>query len=335
MFYYIFGKLKEWLSSRLIPIAILYVVLAGVLIFQLYRIQILDADKVAEEEEYRSTRERQTASTRGLIYDSEGRVLAYNELSYSVLLEDSPLLNTNEKKNAMLYKLIQILKKENVTLEPEFYIAQGESGILEYTVEGTARLRFIKNALGKQSIDNLTAQEKEMTTTFELKAAERKANLEAELSEMVKDAKLKADSITAAADDSVRRQQVLFDKLRLEIAAFKSAVTSKYKEHLSILQEIPETVPMDPKKMAEVITAKIDAVPDAQSFIPMEEEQPQETENGFEPKIKLGFICTQLFDVRGTDIYQSLPKEYLKIAFDKIGTKKLMAKTASAHMKKL
>lgn len=163
MFYYIFGKLKEWLSSRLIPIAILYVVLAGVLIFQLYRIQILDADKVAEEEEYRSTRERQTASTRGLIYDSEGRVLAYNELSYSVLLEDSPLLNTNEKKNAMLYKLIQILKKENVTLEPEFYIAQGESGILEYTVEGTARLRFIKNALGKQSIDNLTAQEKEMT----------------------------------------------------------------------------------------------------------------------------------------------------------------------------
>ena len=138
---------------------------------------------------------------------------------------------------------------------------------------------IIRNA--ESNITLITAQEKEITTAFEIKANERKETLEKELEKMIADAKLKADSITAAAEDSVERQQVLFDKLRLEIAAFKSAVTSKYKEHLSILQEIPETVPMDPKKMAEVITAKIDAVPDAQSFIPMEEEQPQETENGF------------------------------------------------------
>lgn len=163
MFYFIFSKVKEWLSSRLIPIALFYCVLAGVLIFQLYRIQILGAEQVSAKEEYRLVRERQTDSTRGMIYDRNGRTLAYNELSYSVILEDSPLLNTNDKKNAMLYKLIQILKTEDVELEPEFYIAQGESGILEYTVEGTARLRFIKNALGKQSIDNLTEEEREMS----------------------------------------------------------------------------------------------------------------------------------------------------------------------------
>lgn len=163
MFYYLFGKLKEWLSSRMIPIALLYIALTGVLIFQMYRLQILDAEQVVAEEEYRSIRERQTDSTRGMIYDRNGRVLAYNELSYSVILEDSPLLNTNEKKNAMLYRLIRILERENVTLEPEFYIEQDEAGILVYTVEGTARLRFIKNALGKQSIDNLTEEERELT----------------------------------------------------------------------------------------------------------------------------------------------------------------------------
>lgn len=163
MFYFIFGKLKEFFSSRMLPIAMLYIALAGVLIFQMYRIQILDAGQVVAEEEYKQTRERQTDSTRGMIYDRNGRVLAYNELSYSVILEDSPLLNTNDKKNAMLYRLIRILERENVELEPEFYITVGESGILEYTVEGTARLRFIKNALGKQSIDNLTKEESEMT----------------------------------------------------------------------------------------------------------------------------------------------------------------------------
>ena len=124
---------------------------------------------------------------------------------------------------------------------------------------------IIRNA--ESNITLITAREKEIATAFEIKANERKEILEKELEKMISDAKLKADSITAAANDSVERQQVLFDKLKLEIAAFKSAITSKYKEHLSILQEIPETVPMDPKKMAEIIVAKIDAVPDAEAFI--------------------------------------------------------------------
>ena len=176
MFYYIFGKIKEWLTSRMVPIAAFYFALAGILIFQLYRIQILDVEQVVAKEEYKQERERQTDSTRGMIYDRNGRALAYNELSYSVILEDSPLLNTNDKKNAMLHQVIQILKRENVELEPEFYIVMGESGVLEYTVEGTARLRFIKNALGKQSIENLTDEEKEMTAE-ELFALLRYGNL--------------------------------------------------------------------------------------------------------------------------------------------------------------
>ena len=135
---------------------------------------------------------------------------------------------------------------------------------------------IIKNA--ESNITLITAKEKEIATAFEIKAKERKETLEKELEKMVSDAKLNADSITSAAKDSVERQQVLFDKLKIEIAAFKSAVTSKYKEHLNILQEIPETVPMDPKKMAEVITAKIDAAPEAEEFIPKQEIK---TENGF------------------------------------------------------
>ena len=97
---------------------------------------------------------------------------------------------------------------------------------------------------------------------------------------MIKKAKLEADSITAAANDSVQRQQVLFDKLKLEIAAFKSAVTSKYKEHLSVLQEIPDAVSMDPTRMAEVITAKINSVPNPESFI-APKSSVQDDDNGF------------------------------------------------------
>lgn len=124
---------------------------------------------------------------------------------------------------------------------------------------------MVRNAEANVAI--ITAQEKETVTAFEIKAAERKANLESECDAMIKKAKLEADSITAAANDSVQRQQVLFDKLKLEIAAFKSAVTSKYKEHLSVLQEIPDTVSMSPERMAEVITARINVAPNPESFI--------------------------------------------------------------------
>ncbi len=127
----------------------------------------------------------------------------------------------------------------------------------------------------------LAEREKEMVATFEMQAAERKANLEGELEKMVKDAKLQADSITAAANDSVQRQQVLFDKLKLEVAAFKSAVTSKYKEHLSILQEIPDAVQMDPQRMASVITAKLNEVPSAESFIKPASKASDIDDNGF------------------------------------------------------
>lgn len=141
---------------------------------------------------------------------------------------------------------------------------------------------MIRNAEANVAI--LTEHEKEFVTKFELNAAERKANLEAELEQMAKDAKLRADSITAAAEDSVKRQQILFDKLKLEIAAFKSAVTSKYKEHLSILQEIPDAVQMDPERMAQVITAKLNDVPSPESFISPVTHTHEIDDNGFSVK---------------------------------------------------
>lgn len=138
---------------------------------------------------------------------------------------------------------------------------------------------IIHNA--EANVTLITAKEKELATAFEIKANERKGQLEKELENMVAKAKLKADAITAAANDSVERQQVLFDKLKIEIAAFKSAITSKYKEHLNVLQEIPETVPMDPKKMAEVITAKVDEIPDVKKFISSDSPK-SEVSSGFE-----------------------------------------------------
>lgn len=120
----------------------------------------------------------------------------------------------------------------------------------------------------EQNINVITEQEKELAKAFEIKANERKLALQKELDIMIEKANIKSKSIMDAAMDSVQRQQVLFDKLKLEIASFRSSITAKYKEHLSILQEIPDTVDMDPQKMAELLIAKVDAMPDIDSFLP-------------------------------------------------------------------
>ena len=127
---------------------------------------------------------------------------------------------------------------------------------------------IINNA--QSNIEVMTAREKELATAFELKAQERKNNLQKELDDMVKTAQIKADSMKAAAEDSVARQQLLYDKLKMEMSAFKAALSAKYKEHLEMLKTLPDTAPMDPKRMAEVVAAAVDKAPAPESFIKAE-----------------------------------------------------------------
>lgn len=125
--------------------------------------------------------------------------------------------------------------------------------------------QIVKNA--EANIDVITAKEKELATAFELKAQERKAKLENELADMVKTAQIKADSMKAAAEDSVARQQLLYDRLKMEMSAFKAAVSAKYKEHLELLKAMPDVAPMDPKRIAEVVAAAVDKAPKPEDFI--------------------------------------------------------------------
>ncbi len=136
---------------------------------------------------------------------------------------------------------------------------------------------IIRNA--ETSIEDITMREKELAAVFEMKAQESRITLEKELEEMVAKAKHKADSITAAAEDSVARQQMLFDKLKAEIAAFKTAITAKYKQHLELLSTIPDTVPADPKCVAADVLNNLDKAPDVSKFISSEDDVTEESED--------------------------------------------------------
>jgi len=153
-------KIKEFCSTRIPIVAILFSVMFLILIYQVFTLQIKETDIENEKADYKSEKIRDVKSTRGNIYDVNGVLLAYNEVSYSIVMEDSGLLRTNADKNAMIYKLIKILEKHNVSLDISFGIELDEEGKLVFNQTGNALLRFKKNAYGRKSTNDLTDEER-------------------------------------------------------------------------------------------------------------------------------------------------------------------------------
>ncbi len=164
------------------------------------------------------------------------------------------------------------LKVETLNSEIEgFKSSQSSIQSVLVSAQGLAD-RIVKEAKEKSeeiikqaeaNIVNITAHEKELSSAFEIKAQEQKSLLEKELKAMVEDARRKAEIITAGAEERVKHQQMLFDKLKLEVAGFKAGVTAKYKEHIELLSRLPDAVPEDPKYIAEVLSAAYDSAKEA------------------------------------------------------------------------
>ena len=146
MFDELLDKLKKSLSSRLIPLAMIFAIMFGILVYRMFHLQIVESTVGIKEEEYLNIEPREIKSTRGEIKDRNGVVLAYNVSSYSVVMCDSAKLSTNDEKNAMLLKLVNLLESYGYPLELNFGIEIDPNGKLVYNVEGNALNRFLRNA---------------------------------------------------------------------------------------------------------------------------------------------------------------------------------------------
>lgn len=125
----------------------------------------------------------------------------------------------------------------------------------------------------QESIANITAKEKELSAAFDKKAEERKEKIEREVTKIVDFAKEKSESIEKATQDSVERQQALFNRIKIEMSQFKSDIIKRYKEHLEILNELPDTVSMSPEEMARAVSQDFGKAPDPSDFLKEIEEE--------------------------------------------------------------
>lgn len=156
---------KKLFSQRTMILLAVFVVMTVILVGRLFDLQIVNGEEYAQNFTISTTRERALKSTRGNIYDVNGKLLAYNELSNSVTLEDSGTYETTRERNLSLngeiYRLIQLIEKNGDSINTSsFHIIVDESGNFAFDLsEGTSLNRFRADVYGEALIDDLEEDE--------------------------------------------------------------------------------------------------------------------------------------------------------------------------------
>ena len=155
--------LKEFVHkvaySRLFFLSVLFTVLFGVLTVHLFNLQIVQGEEMQNNYIQLTEETVYEPGTRGNIYDRNGKVLAYNELAYSVTVQDTGAYTGDQEMNSMLFRLVSILRSHDVDVEGKFEVGMDENGDMIYTsYSDTSRLGFLRDVYGLRYIDELSEE---------------------------------------------------------------------------------------------------------------------------------------------------------------------------------
>ncbi len=115
--------------------------------------------------------------------------------------------------------------------------------------------------------ENIKLRTKKALEEIDAVLTEQKNNAQAQVDLMLEEAARKSEGMILAAKDSVTREQLLFDKLKSEVAEFKANIKNTYKEHLESLSKLPEEVVLNPELAASTIEEIINNEPNLLKFI--------------------------------------------------------------------
>lgn len=159
--------LKKFKIKRTNLVGLVFICMSAILILNLFQLQIVDGDQYASEFNTMTTKTRTIKSTRGTIYDRNGNILASNQLSYSLTLEDNGTYEDTRTRNLTLnstaYKILQLLEKNSDELTRDFHVIIDEQGKYVYDVTGTTLDRFKADIYGRAYIDDMKAEEASAT----------------------------------------------------------------------------------------------------------------------------------------------------------------------------
>ena len=123
-------------TSRITIIYMIMICLCGVLLYRCFSLQIIHGQEYLDNFVLEQEKIRDIMPTRGNIYDRNGNLLAYNELAYSINIEDTFETGSGKdrKLNELIFTLVKFIEKNGDTIDSDFRIALDEDGEFIYTV---------------------------------------------------------------------------------------------------------------------------------------------------------------------------------------------------------
>ena len=159
---------SRFVQSRGFVAIIVFCVLSAILLQRVFYLQIVKGQEYLDDYKLQIQKTKEVQGTRGNIYDRNGKLLAYNELAYSVTIEDNgdydSLKQKNKELNKVVSSVIQMVEANGDTVINNFGIILDNNNNYIYVAENdTQRLRFIADVFGKQSIDQLSKKQKHIS----------------------------------------------------------------------------------------------------------------------------------------------------------------------------
>lgn len=156
-------KIKEWIvkivTSRLFVLWVVILALFAFVLQHLFTMQIINGAAYLKDYTYSIQKTIEIEGTRGNIYDRNGVLLAHNELSYTVTLEDNGTYANNKERAKLLNEeistLIEMIEKNGDSIVNDLDLYMDPSGELSFNVDGTELDGFRRDVYGRKKVSDL------------------------------------------------------------------------------------------------------------------------------------------------------------------------------------
>lgn len=143
------------IKSRIFIVSLILIGLFSVLIYRVFDLQIVNENFYMSTYIQKAEKTIYKSGTRGKILDTNGKVLAYDELAYVVTIEDK--IDSSDTKNAQLNsivsKAITIIEKYGDKISVDFPIILNDDGKWEFSfTSDSAKKLFFTNIFGEDLI---------------------------------------------------------------------------------------------------------------------------------------------------------------------------------------
>ena len=161
----IIHAIQAFFANRTLLLTLIFVGMTAVLCMRMFNLQIISGEEYTQNFSVKTTRTRTVKSTRGNIYDVNGNLLAYNELTKSVTIEDSGSYDTMREKNLSLNSeilhLTRMILDRGDTLAGDFRIILDDYGNYRFNTENETSInRFRADVYGYRTVDELTERQR-------------------------------------------------------------------------------------------------------------------------------------------------------------------------------